>query len=71
MTRITIEKFIERNVSVDATPDQQMSIENMRNYAQRLSRADGVYKTIAHHSNGAWEQYEDGERTEWSYPSGI
>lgn len=38
--------------------------------ARKESRIEGVYKVSAYR-NGAWNQYEKGVMTEWSYPEGI
>ena len=65
-----IEIFDSHNTSINC----QMYCKNEREAtakAKRLSLTN-EYKVIAHNdSNTAFEQYEQGELTEWTYPNGL
>lgn len=67
---ITIERFDSRNTSVDATPSQQMSREAMIRAGISMSKETGTHAVIIHEKDN-WEQYENGQRTEWSFPDGL
>ncbi len=58
---VKIDKFIERNVSVDATPSQQMSSESMDGIARSMSKEKGVHKVIITFEGGDWKEYENGK----------
>ena len=67
------EVFDTRNTSTEREiPIVGKSVRSAREAARRLSiKYHKVIVYLGSYQSHDWEQYEKGEKTEWSYPDGL
>lgn len=67
MQTYQIELFDSKNTSLN----RRYSGKKPSEYAKDLSTKEGVYKVIIYNTKKAFEEFEAGSLTSWSYPNGL